>query len=621
MMRTTVNHATAALTALAVLLAAGASFAPNAFAGSDAADGWGLNQSGQLGNGTMSEYALPGAISNLGGVRALAGGNVHTLALTGSGAVLEWGDGPYGQLGTHAPTAVPVAVSGLGTVAAISAGTLDSFVVLSDGAVKGWGINDVGELGNGTTGPEECIFGTPCSKVPAEVSGLSGVTAVAAGFDHTLALKSDGTVVAWGSNLYGQLGDGTTSDRHSPVAVTGLSGVVAIAAGDKFSLALLSDGTVKAWGYNGYGQLGDGTTTYKDEPVAVSGLSGAKAIAAGSDGDFALALLNDGSVRSWGENGFGELGDGTTETRKLPVAAGGLRSVTALAAGNRHAMALLSDGTVAAWGSDEDHQLGDESTTKRTAPTAVAGVMGISGIAAGGYDSFAFTTPAPPEFGRCVKLAKGVTGAYATASCTSLATAEKFSYEWEQGPPPKARFSWKLKEGTTAAIETVGKRKVACRAETAIGSYTGLRTIGAMVVRFSGCELLGQPCNTSGAASGEIVTSTLSGELGWESKALKHVALDLRPATEGEAFLTFICGGTPVVVNGSVLAKVPAGKTTSTATLKYIAKAGKQKPEHFEGGVPDVLESSLSGGAFEETGLSLTTLQASEEKIEVNWFA
>ena len=125
-----------------------------------------------------------------------------------------------------------------------------------------WGENGLGQLGDGTiTNSDE----------PVAVSGLSEVTAIAAGFADNLALLSNGTVMAWGNNQHGQLGDGTTDGVQTtyPVAVSGLSEVTAIAASGDHSLALLRNGTVMAWGQNGNGQLGDGTTTASDEPVAV----------------------------------------------------------------------------------------------------------------------------------------------------------------------------------------------------------------------------------------------------------------------------------------------------------------------------------------------------------------
>lgn len=141
-------------------------------------------------------------------------------------------------------------------------------------SVSAWGGNSFGQLGDGTTTNR---------LTPVQVSGLSGLTLIAAGAEHTLALKSDGTLWAWGYNFYGWLGDGTTTDRLTPVEVSGLSGVSAIAAGEQHSLALKSDGTVWAWGRNLDGQLGDGTTTRgRLTPVQVGGLSGVMAIASGS---------------------------------------------------------------------------------------------------------------------------------------------------------------------------------------------------------------------------------------------------------------------------------------------------------------------------------------------------
>src|SRR5665647_2508062 len=123
---------------------------------------------------------------------------------------------------------------------------------------------------------------------------------VAAGDSHTVALQSDGTVVAWGSNFYGQMGDGTTTQRLSPVAVPGLTGVVAVSAGVSHTVAVKSDGTVVAWGWNNYGQLGDGTTTWRLSPVAAPGLTGVVAGAAGVG--VTVALKSDGTVMAWGWN-------------------------------------------------------------------------------------------------------------------------------------------------------------------------------------------------------------------------------------------------------------------------------------------------------------------------------
>jgi Concanavalin A-like lectin/glucanases superfamily/Regulator of chromosome condensation (RCC1) repeat/Immunoglobulin domain/Immunoglobulin I-set domain len=178
---------------------------------------------------------------------------------------------------------------------------------------------------------------------------LSNAVAVAAGNKFSLALLTDGTMRAWGLNSSGQLGDNTTSDRHTNIVVTGLSNVVAIAAGTAHSLALLSNGTVRAWGDNSKGELGDNTSpTDHHTNVVVMGLSNVVAIAAGNN--FSLALLTNGTVRAWGLNSNGQLGDGTYTQRNTNVVVSGLSNVVAIAAGSANGLALKSDGTVVIWG-------------------------------------------------------------------------------------------------------------------------------------------------------------------------------------------------------------------------------------------------------------------------------
>jgi alpha-tubulin suppressor-like RCC1 family protein len=314
--------------------------------------------------------------------------------------------------GTTTGANVPVAVSGLSEATAVSASLNYSLALLGNGTVKSWGRNDGGQLGDGTvTGPEQCA-GVACSKTPVAVSGLSGVTAISSaggGGGHSLALLSSGEVRAWGAGESGQLGNGTNTGSDVPVAVCALgekapcaralSEVKAVAAGSRHSLALLDDGTVVAWGENGAGQLGNGTTSNSSVPVAVTGLSGATAISAGDLQS--LALLSSGEVRAWGENLYGQLGDGTSfgpeiclgACSKTPVAVAGL--------------ALLNNGTVMAWGRNEEGQLGDGTTSGpescfdglscSTVPVAVSELSGVTGIAGGQVHSLAvYNRPPAP---------------------------------------------------------------------------------------------------------------------------------------------------------------------------------------------------------------------------------
>src|SRR5215471_20034260 len=225
-----------------------------------------------------------------------------------------------------------------------------------------------GQLGDGTADDRHTPIPVP----------LSGVAALAAGFAHSLGVTTDHMVWAWGWNSNGQLGDGTTEERHSPVQVQNLSGVTAVAGGGQQSRALKGDGTVWAWGRNDIGQLGDGTTIDRHTPVQVQNLSEVKAIAAGQGHN--LALKSDGTVWAWGENGAGQLGDGTTMERHTPVQVRNLSGVTAVASGAEYSLVLKSDGTVWAWGSNGLGQLGDGTNTDRHAPVRVISLSGVTGI-------------------------------------------------------------------------------------------------------------------------------------------------------------------------------------------------------------------------------------------------
>jgi len=343
---------------------------------------WGANSSGQLGDGSTTSQSSPVQVAGLSEVTAIAAGSGHTVALKSDGSVWAWGYNYYGQLGDGSRTewgegiSYPVQVAGLSGVTAIATGYTHTVALKSDGSVWAWGFNGVGQLGDGSTTGKS---------TPVQVVGLSDVAAIAAGDDHTVALKSDGSVWAWGHNEYGQLGDGSTTNQYSPVQVAGLSDVAAISAGRGHTVALKSDGSVWAWGYNYYGQLGDGSTTGAREwistPVQAAGLSDVVAIAAGYY--HTVALKSDDSVWVWGANFSGQLGDGSTIYRLSPMQVAGISGVTAIAAGHAHTVVLKSDGSVWAWGRNIDGQLGDGSTTNQSSSVQVASLSDVVAIAAG----------------------------------------------------------------------------------------------------------------------------------------------------------------------------------------------------------------------------------------------
>ncbi|MFJ9630070.1 RCC1 domain-containing protein [Streptomyces sp. NPDC101175] len=279
---------------------------------------WGANGSGQLGDGSVFSHNAPGQVVNLSSARDIAAGGWHSLALLDDGTVVAWGRNNYGQLGngTNADSSVPVRVEGLNKVIAIAAGLNHSLALRQDGTVWAWGYNINGQLGDGTSASRN---------VPTQVGGLTGITKIAAGCNHNLALagapgSSGNAVKAWGYNASGQLGDNSTVNRYTPVDTQGswTGGVSRIAAGCNHSMAVTdSDNRLKEWGQNVSGQLGDGTTDHRTTPVTVPGIRGVQLVAGGRE--HTIALLGDNTVRSWGNNGSGQLGNGTTTDSSTPV--------------------------------------------------------------------------------------------------------------------------------------------------------------------------------------------------------------------------------------------------------------------------------------------------------------
>ncbi len=320
----------------------------------------GNNYYGQIGDGTKNNsYTLKQIIAS--GVKSIEAGSNHTLAIKTDGSLWAWGRNNYGQLGdgTTTDSYVPKQIIASG-VKSVAAGSSHSLVIKTDGSLWSWGNNNAGQLGDGTTTE---------SLVPKQIIA-SGVTAIAAGgFSsnaHTVVLKTDGSLWAWGYNYYGQLGDGTTINSLIPKQIMG-NGVQAIAAGEYFTLALKTDGSLWTWGSNNGGALGDGTTTQCLVPKQIIA-SDVKAIGAGKM--HASALKTDGSLWVWGFNGYGEVGDGTTIRRLTPkqiIAS----DVQAVSIGNGYSMAVKTDGSLWTWGSNTSGQLGDARYPIGTIPIQI----------------------------------------------------------------------------------------------------------------------------------------------------------------------------------------------------------------------------------------------------------
>jgi len=379
--------------------------------------GWGYNADGELGNGTTIAAVAPTQVPGLTGVVAVSAGSFHSLALKADGTVWAWGYNGDGEVGTGSAAVItvtsPAQVVGLASVVAISGGRFHSLAVKSDGTVWSWGYNSDGQLGNGVT----TTIPTP---TPVKVAGLTGVISAAAGGFHSLALKSDGTVWAWGDNVLGQLGDNSTTSRLAPVQVKGITGVGSIAAGGFHSLALVNGG-LRAWGSGYYGQLGDGSRYDSYVPEVVQTGIALTTIAARDQ--VSAAIATNGQVFIWGYNYFTTTAQNWSTPPAVALAVGnqhvlavdssdqvwqwGVRILTqpvqlsfsnfqiqSLAAGEFHSLAASTDGTVWSWGYNADGQLGTGDTVAVGNPTHIGSptLANVTQLGAGRFHSLALAS-------------------------------------------------------------------------------------------------------------------------------------------------------------------------------------------------------------------------------------
>jgi len=564
---------------------------------------WGEGSGGALGVENVGAYGTrvtAPAPQPLVGVTSIAAGANFGLAVAG-GTVYSWGQGSGGALGNgttgSAPTPTPV--PGLGPATEVAAAASTGYALMADGTVEAWGRNNRGQLGQGShSGPETCGQ-LACSTVPAPVPGLSHVRAISAGESHVLALMEDGTVEAWGSNGFGQLGDATTEGRDSPVPVSGLSEVVAVSAGAWFSVALLADGEVRAWGLGDVGQLGDGATSNSSVPLAVSGLTEVTAIAAGES--HALALLGNGEVRSWGANSHGQLGDGSGVNRDLPVAVGGLTGATAVAAGAEHSLAIVAGG-VESWGSGTEGQLGNGYRQSGTypphwveAPVQVAcGLQEIEGIAAGRAQSYAWGADretCPGVGGLAPDLGLEVGGAEVTITGSGFGSASAVTF----GSTPAISFAvesaGRIRAIAPAGAESTVDVTVTNAEGTSVATpldryvFTGVPTVTGVSQSFStaGTEVLISGTNLN------TVTSVHFGAVSSPSVSLSsgHTIRAAVPPGEGLVDVTVT---NPIATS----AVAPADEFMYRTVYEFgrCIKVGEEKSSFFNAGCPAELGSS-----------------------------
>jgi alpha-tubulin suppressor-like RCC1 family protein len=324
---------------------------------------------------TPLEEADRSNTASLGDIPAIAvvAGFTHTCALTAGGGVKCWGVTPTDVAGLS--SGVSILASGGSHTCALTAG--GDVVCWAEGA---------------TASNSAAPFSTRTTRTQISATGAGGiVTAIAVGHYHTCIVK-DGGVMCWGENIDGQLGDGTTTSRATPVDVSGLpagSGVTAIAAGERHTCALLAGGGLKCWGQNTFGQLGDATSTRSLSPVDVSGITAANGVTSIAAGRSHTCALAAGGVMCWGDGDYGQLGIGEFTGRSIPAEVIGLSAgsgIQRIATGAAHTCAITAGGQVKCWGNNSNSQLGDRTTTKRSTPVDVIGLdPGVAGsISAGG---------------------------------------------------------------------------------------------------------------------------------------------------------------------------------------------------------------------------------------------
>ena len=366
---------------------------------------WGRNEYGQLGNGvTATNSPVPVAVKTAG--TPMKGKTIvqisakvwYALALASDGTVYSWGFNSWGQLGngtsgTANNASAPVAVKTAGTpmegktIVQVAAGATHSLALATDGTIYAWGKNEYGQLGNDSTTNSPVPVAVKTAGTPMDGKTIIQIHA---GYEHSLALASDGTVYAWGRNNSGQLGKNDATDAHIPAAVqtlgTPMAGkvIVQLAAGNSQSMALASDGTVYTWGWNQYGQLGNGTTTNSRIPVAVvttgTPLAGKTISQIAAGNAHALAMTDDGAIYSWGWNQYGQLGNGTTTNSRIPVAVvttgtplAGKTIIQITSGGSPNSLVLADDGAMYTWGWGQYGQLGDSTIgTDAKVPVAVS---------------------------------------------------------------------------------------------------------------------------------------------------------------------------------------------------------------------------------------------------------